>query len=46
MNILVGIWPCQLLEQMKHPPLSWNILVAHHSCCSTKTSGSTVICAK
>ena len=46
MNILVGIWPCQLLEQMKHPQLSWNILVAYHSCCSIKMSDSTVISAK
>lgn len=46
MNILVGIWPCQLLEQMKHPQLSWNILVAYHSCCSIKMSDSTAISAK
>ena len=46
MNILVGIWPCQLLERMKHPQLSWNILVAYHSCCSIKMSDSTVISAE
>lgn len=46
MSIPVGIWPCQLLEQMKHPLLSWNILVARRSCCSTKMNDSTVICAK
>lgn len=35
MNIL-GIWSCQLLERMKHPQLSWHILVVYHSCCSIK----------
>lgn len=46
MNTHVGIWSCQLLGQMKRPPLSWNILVARRNCCSTDMSDSTVISAK
>jgi hypothetical protein len=46
MNELGGIWPRQLLEQMKQPQLSWNTLVAHYSSCSEQMSDATVISAK
>lgn len=46
MSVLVGIWPCQLLEQMRHPQLSWNTSVAHYSYCSVQMSDVTVIPAK
>lgn len=46
MSVLVGIWPCQFLEQMRHPQLSWNTSVARYSYCSVQMSDGTVIPAK
>lgn len=43
MNVLLGIWPCQLLEQMRHPPLSWNTSVALYSYCSVQMSDVTAV---
>lgn len=46
MSVLGGIWPCQLLEQMKQPQLSWNTLVAHYSSCSEQMNDVAVISTK